>query len=346
MQLTRLLRKAVRERPDDVAIVDGARRLTFAELADRSARLAGALRGLGVQPGDRIGMLAHNTHRYAEFLMGSWWAGAVVNPVNVRWSMAEVAYSLDDCDTRVLLVDDHFAPQAGALRSQSPCLRTLVHCGTGPAPEGALGYEALLAEATPADDAGRGFDDLAAVMYTGGTTGHPKGVMLSHRNLAVNALATVGVFPDTFDRVGLIAAPMFHIGGCAQWLQLLTALRARTVLLPFFDEAGVLRAIQDEGVTDTFLVPTMLKRLIEHQRFGDFDLRSLRTVLYGAAAIDESLLAAAMAALPGVQFQQLYGMTEAAPVVCALPPSLHLPGEHQSRRLRAAGFPTAIAEIR
>src|SRR5690606_25972596 len=120
----------------------------------------------------------------------------------------------------------------------------------------------------------------------------------------------------------------------------------RSVLLPFFDEVGVLAAIQDEGVTDTFLVPTMLKRLIEHPRFPEFDLRSLRTVLYGAAAIDESLLAAAMAALPRVQFQQLYGMTEAAPVVCALPPALHLPGPQQARRLRAAGFPTAIAEIR
>jgi len=346
MQLTRLLHKGAAERPEEIAIVDGPHRLRFGELAQRSARLAGAFRSLGVQPGDRVGMLAHNGHRYAEFLMGSWWAGAAVNPVNVRWSPAEVAYSLDDCDTRVLLLDDHFAAQAPALRERAACLRTVIHCGSGPAPEGALSYEALLAQADAVPDAGRGCDDLAAVMYTGGTTGHPKGVMLSHRNLVLNALGAVAAFPDAFDRVGLIAAPMFHIGGCAQWLQLLTALRARTVLLPFFDELGVLQAIARERVTDTFLVPTMLKRLVEHPELAGFDLSSLRTVLYGAAGIDASLLAAAMRALPGVQFQQLYGMTEAAPVVCALPPSMHLPGPGQERRLRAAGFPTAMAEIR
>jgi len=346
VQLTQLLRKAARERPQDVAIVDGARRLGFAELAERSARLAAALHEFGVRAGDRVGLLAHNSHRYAEFLMGAWWAGAVVNPVNTRWSAAEASASLDDCDTRILLVDEHFADMAAGLPERAACLRSLVFCGNGPPPHGMADLEALLAAARPAADADRGFDDLAVVMYTGGTTGRPKGVMLSHRNLLVNALATAAVFPEPLDRVGLVAAPMFHIGGCAQWLQLLVALRARTVLVPFFDELRVLQAIQQEQVTDTFLVPTMLKRLIEHARFGSFDLSSLRTVLYGAAAIDETLLAAAMRALPGVKFQQLYGMTEAAPVVCALPPSMHAPGPQQGRRLRAAGFPTAVAAIR
>ncbi|RYZ12874.1 MAG: long-chain-fatty-acid--CoA ligase [Comamonadaceae bacterium] len=346
MRLTRWLAKAVRERPADIAIVDADRSLRFDELGDRSARLAGALRSLGVEPGDRVGMLAHNSHRYAEFFMGSWWAGAVVNPVNVRWTAAEVALSLDDCDTRVLLVDDHFAPLAAELRERSRSLRLVVHGGSRSARGEALDHETLLAEAAPVPDAQRGFEDLAAVMYTGGTTGHPKGVMLSHRNLVANALATVGVFPHPGGRVGLISAPLFHIGACAQWLQLLAAPRARTVLLPSFEEAAVLRAIEAEGVTDTFVVPTMLRRLIEHPRFAATRLDSLRTVLYGAAAIDESLLAAAMAALPGVGFQQLYGLTEAAPVVCALAPEMHLPGPAQARRLRSAGHPTAAAEIR
>lgn len=351
MHLSQLLAKAARERPAEVAIVDGAERLDFAELAARSGRFAAALQGLGVAPGDRVGMLAHNSHRYAEFLMGTWMAGAVVNPVNVRWTAAEVAYSLDDCDTRVLLVDANFAPMAADLRRRSKSLRTLIHSGPGTAADGALRYDDLLVQAqrgdnTAAREPARDWEDLAAVMYTGGTTGHPKGVMLSHRNLAVNAMATTAAFPDTFDRVGLIAAPMFHIGGCAQWLQLLVTLRGRTVLVPYFDELKVLDAIQQERVTDTFMVPTMLKRLIDHAQFRAYDLSSLRTVLYGAAAIDATLLAAAMAALPGVQFQQLYGLTEASPVVCALPPSMHAPGPKQARRLRAAGFPTASAEIR
>ena len=136
MQLTQALHRAVALRPDGLATICGNRRHTFTQFRDRVARLAGALRALGVGAGDRVGILSLNTDRYVEAYMGIPWAGAAFNPINTRWSSAEIAYSLDDCDTRVLLVDDAFAPLSIELKAKSRSLATLVHVGDQPTPEG------------------------------------------------------------------------------------------------------------------------------------------------------------------------------------------------------------------
>ncbi|WP_323122942.1 long-chain-fatty-acid--CoA ligase [Burkholderia alba] len=346
MHLTQSLHKALRERPDATAVVCGARRATFRQFAERAARLAAALRKLGMRPGDRVGMLSLNSVRYVEYLYGVWWGGGVINPVNIRWSAREVAYSLDDCDTRILLVDACFSAQAGALRELSGSLRTLVYCGDDEVPAGMVGYEQIMAESDAMDDAWRGGDDLAAVMYTGGTTGTPKGVMLSHANLYVNALSAVAAVPrPEGEKVGLVVAPFFHVAGCGLSLQMMQRLMTQ-VVVPVFDEVAVLRSIHGEGVTETFLVPTMIKRLVEHARFAEFDLGSLRMMFYGAAPIDATLLAQAMQALPRVEFCQVYGMTELAPTISVLLPTDHRPGLDQAKRLRSAGRPVPIAEVR
>ena len=370
MNLTQPLHKALIERPQAEAMVCAGRRTDWTGFVDRVARLAVVLQAHGVQAGDRVGMLGLNSDHYLVCLYASWWAGAVINPVNIRWSAKEIAYSLDDCDTRLLLVDEHFHAATAGLRSLSKCLATLLHWGNGPAPAGLLDGPALVARAVPVADALRNGNDLAAVMYTGGTTGRPKGVMLSHANLYINVLCAnlaaqrpVDAGPPQVDQlplvgadagrrpgglpgqsVGINCAPMFHVGGMALALQLIQRL-SRQVILPAFDELAVLRAIADERGTETFLVPTMLKRLVEHPRFADFDTSCLQLVLYGAAPIDEALLAAAQAALPGAGFCQLYGMTELSPVVTALPAWCHAPGQ-PAARLRSVGRPVAIAELR
>ncbi|WP_413894532.1 AMP-binding protein, partial [Candidatus Skiveiella danica] len=160
-----------------------------------------------------------------------------------------------------------------------------VHWGDGPAPDGFIDGPILVAAATPVADARRSGSDLAAVMYTGGTTGRPKGVMHSHANLVTNALSANLAATRPIDSVGILV------------LQLVQRL-ARQVVLPGFDELPVLQAIADERGTETFLVPTMLKRLVEHPRFAEFDTSSLQCVLYGASPIDEALLARARTALP------------------------------------------------
>ena len=211
MQITQSLHRAVASHPHGIATVCGSRRHTFAQFRERISRLAAALQALGVGGGDRVGILSLNSDRYVEAYMAVPWAGAVINPCNTRWSATEIAYSLDDCDTRVLLVDDPFLPLVADLRAKSRSLATLIHVGDGPTPEGMLSYEALVEGHTPAADAGRGGKDLAGIFYTGGTTGFPKGVMLSHDALLFNGLwfGTLGVVRP--GDVGLHAAPMFHI---------------------------------------------------------------------------------------------------------------------------------------
>src|SRR5690242_12253514 len=153
MYLTQGLHRAVQQQPEALMTICGDRRRTFRAVADRVARLAGALRGLGVAKGDRVGILALNSDRYAEYLLAVPWADAVLNPVNIRWSPAEIAYSLTDCDTKVLFVDDAFAPMLPALRDAVPGLTTVIHLGDGPCPDGTLAYEVLIAGAHAVPDA-------------------------------------------------------------------------------------------------------------------------------------------------------------------------------------------------
>ncbi len=344
MQLTRTLHKALIECPQRTAWVDGTERATYQALHDRVARLAAVLRSLGVQPGDRVALLGMNSGRYVEALFAVWWAGAVVNPVNVRWTPAEMAYSLDDCGSAHLIVDSVFAGRVTALREEVRCLREVMYFGPGAPPEAMADVESLMA-ATPAmEDSRRHGDELAAVMYTGGTTGRPKGVMLSHTNLGVGTLAASTAVHRDSRVVAVSCAPLFHVGAVGHLLQLAGQL-ATLVLLPAFEETAVLQAIASERATETFLVPTMLKRVVEHPRLADFDLSSLRWVLYGAAPIDEALLTLAMDRLPDTGFVQFYGMTELSPVITALPASCHL-ADQPRERLRSAGRPIPIAEVR
>jgi acyl-CoA synthetase (AMP-forming)/AMP-acid ligase II len=155
MELTQSLHKGLQERPDATVLVCGERRHTFVQFVERVARLAAVLQSLGLKPGDRVGMMALNSDRYVEYFYAAWWSGGVVNPVNIRWSTREVAYSLDDCDTRILLVDAKFAELGRELKGLSRSLETLVYFDDGPAPDATLDAEALMAKAAPLGDVRR-----------------------------------------------------------------------------------------------------------------------------------------------------------------------------------------------
>jgi acyl-CoA synthetase (AMP-forming)/AMP-acid ligase II len=255
MQLTQALHRALARQPQQVATICGGRRHTFAQFHDRVARLAGALQSLGVRAGDRVGILSANSDRYVEAYMAVPWAGAAINPVNTRWSAAEIAYSLDDCDTRVLLIDDPFLPLLTELRPRCRALTTLVHVGdTRPEPNlGLLSYEALIADAVPVADAGRGGSDLAGVFYTGGTTGFPKGVMLSHDALCFDALVLAAEGMARAGDRGLHAAPMFHIADVCL-LNALWVVGGTHVSLPVFTPLAMLQALERERIHTTVMV--------------------------------------------------------------------------------------------
>ncbi|WP_431968675.1 acyl-CoA synthetase [Nocardia sp. bgisy134] len=341
MYLTQGLHRAAQHNPDGLMTICGPRTRTNREVLDRVSRLAGALRGLGVGADDRVAMLSLNSDRYHEYLLAVPWADAVLNPVNIRWSPAEIAYSLADSDSRVLFVDDAFAPMVPALRAQYPELRAVVHCGDGPAPEGALDYERLIADATPIPDARRGGAAPAGIFYTGGTTGFPKGVVLSHANLLTSALGGVATgYLMAPGAVFLHAAPMFHLADLAGWQGVLM-LGGTHVMIPAFDPVATLTAIQQHRVSSSVLVPVMIQMLVDHPRAAEFDLSSVEHIMYGASPISQAVLERAMAAFGRAGFTQAYGMTEVAPIATLLGPQDHLAG-----RLRSAGRAAPHSEVR
>jgi acyl-CoA synthetase (AMP-forming)/AMP-acid ligase II len=345
MQLTQALHKARREQPDRIAVVCGHRRTTYSALAHRVARLAGALHSLGVKPGDRVGILGSDSERYREFYYAIWWVGAVSTPVNCRWSSAEIAFSLEDCGMQLLVVDDPFTTMLPALHEQVPALKTIIYAGHGTAPDGALRYDALLADAEPLDDVNRGGADPAALFYTGGTTGRAKGVLLSHGGLYTATLGSLVVSDRSPGAVCLHALPLFHVGGLIVMLQAMTG-QSTQVMLPAFDPAIFLELIERERVSEAALVPTMIKRVVDHPALIQRDLSSWKRLYYGASPIDATLLEQLIERLPNLALTQYYGMTETSAIVAALPDWCHQSEGRARGCHRAAGFPTPSAEMR
>ncbi|GAA4384982.1 long-chain fatty acid--CoA ligase [Tsukamurella soli] len=342
MYLTQSLHRCLQQSPHATATVCGDRTVTYADTYHRVAALAGGLRELGVASGDRVAILALNSDGYLQTILAVAWADAVIVPVNTRWSIKEIAYSLVEADVRVLVVDDAFSALVPSLSELCPNLSSIVHAGDGAAPGGMLSYETLIATSTPVPDAHRSGDSLAGIFYTGGTTGFPKGVMLSHRNLFVSATGCAAIGTWTTGGTVLHAAPMFHLADLASVIAHLM-LGGTHVMIPAFNPIATLRAIADHAVTDALLVPTMIQMAVDHPRRSDFDLSSLRTIVYGASPASEALLSRARDAFPAARFIQAYGMTELSPVATLLLDEDH---DHPVRR-RSAGraAPHALVKI-
>ena len=345
MYLTQGLHRALQNHPGKTATIFGERAQSFRQLADRVARLAGALAGLGVGAGDRVAMLSLNSDRYVEYFLAAWWAGAVANPVNTRWSVQEIAYSLVDCDSRVLIVDDQHLPLVDSILAQAPCVRTVIHAGEQAAPAGMLSFEALIRDASPAADAMRSNADLAAILYTGGTTGFPKGVMLSHANFWISSVARMAEMGGQPGSISLIATPLFHVGGAGRLVG--QSIGGNTmVILPSFSAEAVLNEVARCGVTDLMLVPTMLQMLLDHPSFERGKMATVRRISYGASPIALPLLERTLDLFPGVEFASAYGMTETAAAVCGNPPANHGVDARNSGLVRSVGRAGLACEIR
>lgn len=341
MYLTQGLHRSLQANPHKVATIHGERTRTFAEQGDRVARLAGGLRGLGIAEGDVVAILSLNSDRYVEYYSAVPWANAVLNPINIRWSPAEICYSLNDSGTTALLIDDAFAPMAPAIQANCPSVKTLIHCGDGPTPEGMVSYEQLVADHEPIADVRRSDEQLAGLFYTGGTTGFPKGVMLSHRNLLTSALGAVASgYLLNRDSTYLHAAPMFHLADLAGNLGA-NLLGCTHVTIPFFEPKNVLVTIEKHKITDVLMVPTMIQMVVDHPDAKDHDLSSLGRLMYGGSVISEGVLLRTKALLPELRLTQAYGMTELAPVATLLGPDDHVDG-----LLAAAGQAAPHTEVR
>ena len=345
MQGTRFLMQAVANQPQRTATLCNGRRRTWAQVGQRVPRLAAALRALGIADGNFVAALAMNSDRYVELFFAVPWAGGAFAPLNIRWSVEENVYALTDSKASVLFVDDSFLDQALELKRRLAWVRQLVWIGEGPCPDGLLDYETLIDGHEPMPDAGRRGEDLWVIFYTGGTTAHPKGVMMSHRGLFVATLGYLAWLPDIEDLSFVYVAGYFHFAGASALLYI-TLAGGPHIPLPKFDPVLVMQAISEHKATNAVLVPTMINLLIHHPDFSRYDLSSLRTCVYGGSPMPEALITAAMSRLPTWRFYQVFGMTETGGFASVLRWRDHLTSGAKARRLRSAGQAAPGNEIR
>jgi acyl-CoA synthetase (AMP-forming)/AMP-acid ligase II len=343
MQITMGLRRAALIRGNEAAVLDGSIRRSWREVQARVARLAGALRSHGLEPGDRVAILMLNNHRYLELYYAVPWAGGVVMPLNIRLSPLEVLAQVTDGEPKFVVVDDTFVRVTANLGNQMASVAAVIHVGDGAAPDGTISYESLIAEGPAVDDVNSSGDEVYGLFYTGGTTAAAKGVMLTHTNIIVNAYnVALGVAYGPRD-IYLHAAPMFHLADCANTFAV-TMTAATHAFIQSFDPDKWTAAVESHRVTTGLLVPTMINAVVNWPRLGERNLSTLRHILYGAAPISKTLLAQARKKLP-CEFQQGYGMTELSPVITLLPPDDHDLDGPTSHRIKAAGIPVANADV-
>ena len=323
-------------RPAKPDLLGSERHWTFAQFADRVARQAAALQARGIATGDRVALLAPNDDALVTLLTACWWLGAVACPLNTRWSLPELRYAVADCGARLLVADAQFAAQASALAdvtSTADCLE----------------IAAEAEQLAPLEDSRSGGDALAAILYTGGTTGRSKGVMLSHANFWSASITRGAELNNSPDSVSLLVAPLFHVAGLGRLVGQ-AIVGGCCVTLPQFRAGPVLTAIEQHRISDIVVVPTMLQALLDAPGFDAACLQSLTRIAFGAAPMPPDLLDRALAAWPQAEFFQAYGLTETAGAVCINLPANHRPAKGSDvralGRLRSVGRPGLGAEIR
>jgi long-chain acyl-CoA synthetase len=342
-RITQGLRRAAQINPSGVATIDGASRRSWREVLSRVAEAAGVLRGAGLSDGGRVALLAHNSHRYFELYYAIPWAGGAIVPLNTRLALPEMQYILEDSGAEILIVDDSFVTMAQAMRERVPSLRSFVHISDGPAPHGFANYEQLVRDGGPVPDAGRHGSDLAGIFYTGGSTGHAKGVMLSHDNLvsnAVNGCYMIGYDPSS---VYLHAAPMCYLTDGMSTLSI-TMAAGTHVFIPRFDVEACLQAMTEHRVTNIALVPTMITMIVNSPGIEKRDLSNLRQFMFGSSPITEATLKRAVELWPEMRFLHGWGMTELSPIGTMLPHHLRLP-RVAGDRLKSCGVPAPNLEL-
>jgi fatty-acyl-CoA synthase len=303
---------------DALAVTCGDERLTYARLAERTDRASASFVGQGIQRGDVVAYISFNCHRLLEGYYAVPQMGAVLLPINVRLTPDDIAFILGDAGATTVVVDRALAGLLAPVRARLPKLRTIVLMGgdpNAPAPLEGMDYETLLASAPPAfarPDLGE--DDVAELFYTSGTTARPKGVMLTHRSLALHALGGALLLGCDDRTVQLHSIPLFHVNGWGT-PHSVTLTGGRHVMLPRFDPAQVLETIERERVTDAFFVPTMAQALLTAPSCAKSDLSSLRRVMLGGAATPPALLHALDERLPECSVMCGYGLTETSPVL-------------------------------
>jgi acyl-CoA synthetase (AMP-forming)/AMP-acid ligase II len=330
--------------PDIIAIRFEEREITYAALRDRCWRLSNALTRIG-EPGDRVAILAENCPEYVDCYYGVPGAGMALTQLNYRLSPRELAYIIGDSAPRVLFVEAKYLPSIQRIQAEIPSVERIVLIGGGGAP-GCIAYGDFLASGAAAPPPSRPDEsDLCWLLYTSGTTGLPKGAMLSHRNLMAAITNSMTVWEGGRDDVCMFTFPQFHVAGYAMPTYHLRGLPV--ILLRSFDAQTLLENVQRHRVTSTAMAPTMVAMLLEDPATLTYDLSSLRRIGYGASAMPAEVIRRARRQWPNVRFSTGFGMTELAGNVMYMGPDDHDRAADQGLEiLRSVGKPMPFARVR
>jgi long-chain acyl-CoA synthetase len=338
MRLTQGLCRALQVRPHGRATVDGGRVRSWREVGERVMRLAAGLRALGMKPGERVAVLAHNCDLFYDGYFAILWGGGVIVPLNTRLALPELQFQLDDAGVVMVLFGNEFAAVAAGLSGSGNSGRQFIAMDGSDPPD----VESLIAQHAPCAEIVRGNADLAGIYYTGGTTGTPKGVMLTHHNLSAMAMNLIMATKIDETCVNLHAAPMFHLADIGTFMT--TMVGGTHIFARRLDEEIMLRLIEQHRVTHVFTVPAVIDRLAKHPRATAADLSSLKLLGYGGSPMPTGTYEAARARFPNVDFVQGFGSTEMG-AHTYLGPAHHRPGA-DSEKLKSAGQACFGYEIR
>ncbi len=345
--VSRILRRARGHYPGRTAVIDGAASLTYAALSDRVDRLASALLGIGLERGDRVAILDRNSLRYLETYYACAQAGVAFMPLNARLAPAELEYIFADSEAKALLLSPAFADIHEQVRDRTHSIEVVIGLDFSVLPDGYLDYEGLIEAARPlTDPPAVAPDDIIQIYYTSGTTGDPKGVCLTDRNVfycGVDSAISMDFRPGC---VWLHSAPMFHLADAiAVWS---APMVGATQVSVQFEPERVLRLIEQHRVTITSLPATLIAMIANLPNIAEYDLSSLTQILYGGSPTPLGVLQKAAETFPDDMFLHAFGITETAGLACVLDPaehSLEVPpgGIH---RAASAGHATTFIDAR
>ncbi len=347
MNLAELLEIAASMFPEREFIRFEGNAISYERFQERVARVAGAFIGLGVEPGDRVAVLQTNTPAVIEAMYATAMLGAVFVPLNYRARESELAHMIGVARPRALLLGDRYVEAAREVTARLTHSPTMVSIESRV--DGLPLFDDLVDAGEPAIPEEIYEDELAVLMFTSGTTAAPKGVMLAHADLTNYVMASVDPGDETIDECVLIAAPLYHIAGLTAALTATFAGR-RVVLMRQFEAEEWLRLGAGERVTHAFLVPTMLRRVVDHESFATTDLSALRVLSYGAAPMPLGLIRRAIECFPpAVGFINAFGQTETTSTVSVLGPDDHrldgTPGEVEIKLKRLSSIGRALPDV-
>lgn len=325
-------------RPDAPAISYGGTTRTWAQFARRVRQNVAAQRAAGLRPGDRIAVLDLNHPSCVETTLACAQAGTANAVVNFRLAPPEIVYVVNDSRARVLLVGPEFRDAVAQLRDRMPAVETVVHVGgAGDEYEAWIGAHEPDAAVHPADP-----EDCFVQLYTSGTTGFPKGAMLTHRGMIAHAENAMIDFDVDSDAQVQVAMPLFHVGGTSYALLAITT-GAHVHLMRVPDPAAALEMVERDRITHTFYVPALMAAMLQVPGMAERDYSSLKALSYGASPMPLPVLRACLRIFPGI-LHQVYGMTEQCGAVSSLGPEEHADPARE-HLLVSAGTPIHGVEI-